>query len=139
MTPKDKRQDSLRDAIEGDYPDAFRFDEPGTTLIGKITGFSKGWSKFGPHPVVQVQNEEDGEIVSVHCLHTALRSQMQNADPKPGDRIAIKYVGEAVTKSGKRQGASYKDFRVRVDSPTRTFRDVLADVEHDADDADMPF
>lgn len=135
---KGARQDPLRAAMEGDFPEAFMFEAEGTMIIGKVIGFGKGFSEYGPHLVVTLQSEDDGETYSVHCMQTALRRGVLEADPKPGDRLAIKYVGEEVAKSGKRAGKTYKNFRVRVDSPTRSAADIMRGIETDDDD-DMPF
>ena len=135
------RKDTLADALEGNYPDAFMFEEEGARIIGKVRGFTKGFSKYGPHLVVTIQNEENGETISVHCLHTSLRNQMLEADPKPGDRIGIIYVGDRVAETGKRKGTAYKEFRVRVDSPNRSAQEVARSIGLETDDAegDSPF
>ena len=140
MARKGEGRDTLAEALEGEYPDAFIFEKPGQTLVGKVKGFSKGFSKFGAHLVVTVQREDDGEIVSVHALHTSLRNQIAEADPKPGDRIGVKYVGERTSEKGKRKGTTYKEFRVRVDSPNRSAQDVLRSIGlAEEDEDDMPF
>lgn len=136
---KPHSDDPLKRQMEGDYAEAFRFENPGDMLVGKVVGFSKGFSEYGPHPVVTIKSEDDGEQYSVHCMQTVLRNQMSEADPKPGDRIAVKYLGDSEAKSGKRAGKAYKDFKVRVHAPNRSFADVLGDIAAREDDDDMPF
>lgn len=129
-----EKKDRLMDKLEGNFPPAFMFEEEGTMIVGKVLGFDRAYSKYGPHPVVVVQNEEDGEAVSVHCLHTALKEQMREQSPAVGDRVGIKYTGDKVSKSS---GETYKNFLVRVDSPTKTFADVMSTIPEE--DEDMPF
>lgn len=127
-----EKRDQLLDSMEGKFPPAFRFETEGAMLVGNVVGFSRAYSKHGPHPVVTIKSEDDGEVYSVHCFHTALASQMQEQDPKPGDRVAVRYEGMKTAKDGETE---YKNYRVRVDAPSRSFSDVMT---HDEDDG-MPF
>lgn len=126
-----KQNDSLRDQMAGKFPPAFRFEDEGSMIVGKVVGFSRAYSKHGPYPVVTVRDEEDNEVKSVHCFHTALASQFREQDPKPGDRIAVRYDGLKTAKDGETE---YHNYKVRVDAPSRSFADVMTE-----EDDDLPF
>lgn len=120
-------KDALLEQMEGDFAPAFYFEEPGQMIVGKVMDMGTGFSKFGAHPVVTIKSEADGELYSVHCLQTALRSQMLQANPNRGDRIAVKYKGEKESA----QGNTYKDFKVGVDAPKRSFADIMKNINAD--------
>jgi hypothetical protein len=145
-TAEPNERDPLREAMESDHPEAFRFKD-GDMIVGKVVRFGQGYSQYGPHAVVIVADETDGELRAVHCLQTVLRNQMVEADPRPGDRIAVKCLGKASNKSGTRR---YENFRVRVETAEpRSFGDVVrgmapasaesAEAEDDDNGDDMPF
>lgn len=137
-------RDPLLDSLEGGDAPAFRFmDEgKGATLVGRVVKFFRGGSKYGPYPGVVVKSEKDGEAYSVHCFPTVLRNQMVEADPEPGDRIAIRYLGMTSPKGG---GDDYHNFTVRTDGSNKSFAEYAGDVvwapqrDDEDEDEDIPF
>jgi hypothetical protein len=135
----DTNTDALMREMEGDHPEAFRFTE-GDMIVGKVVRFGTGYSEYGPHPIVIIADESDGEHRAVHCMQTVLRNQMTEADPVIGDRVAVKCLGTAKNKAGNRK---YTDFRVRVDMgasegrEARSFSDVASRIEDRMPDHDV--
>ena len=56
---------------------------------------------------------DSGEFVSVHAFHTVLANALEKEDVKAGDRIGIKYLGEAEAETG----TAYRDSEWRWTAP----------------------
>jgi hypothetical protein len=94
----------------GEFPAPVIFDEPGSTILGEVVGFSEGPSKFKPEPIVIVNlRRADGVVLALWLNSTVLQSKVARLRPKLGEQLEVEYLG-------KRQGASaeYRDFRVTV-------------------------
>lgn len=90
----------------------------GDTLMGVIKSIKASQpNEYGIYPIVTVETD-DGNIVAVHCFHTILRTRLLEKRPAPGERIAIRYIGERQTKRD--DDRSYHNYAVVVDRPTDT-------------------
>jgi len=76
-------------------------------LVGKLTGIKDVETMYGEAQVALIENEDDGQIVSV-ILGTVLANQFEKQEIKIGERVAITYFGKV---------DKYKDYSVSVDRP----------------------
>lgn len=145
--------DRLREQMNqaGEYPPNW-IPEPGDMLVGELVNVTFAEAgEYGRRPIVHIRAEDDvtaipsggnrskkydaGTIVGVWCLHQALLSQVDRAQMKLGDRVAIKRLDDRVSKKTDR---TYRDFVVKVDRPAGSNVDVsefLADATPDELDA----
>ncbi len=108
--------DKLLADLESAGPEAWMPKVAGDTIIGAFIRVGSGVTAFGPAHFA-VLGTTDGER-SVWLFYEALRSGFATARPAPGERIAIRYMGEVPAKNpvpGRK--ATYHDFRVSVDRP----------------------
>lgn len=116
--------DRLMDAL--DAPDARKWegDSEGDFVIGTILKLGTFTGEYGTSPtvIIQVQSGqeggqpmEEGESVIFYASATVARNELENADPRAGDRIGVKYHGTATGKSGN----DYKKFKVAVERVDR--------------------
>jgi hypothetical protein len=87
----------------------------GDQLIGEITDISERETKYGPHPLLVVR-DDNGEAHAVHCLRGGLLWPVVRNRPSVGDRIGIRYDGQ----TGAGNAHSYA---VAFDSATETAPD----------------
>jgi hypothetical protein len=66
----------------------------GETITGVIVDIDVAEGAYGPYPVVDVQLD-DGQIVSVHAFHDALRSKLKLRGAQVGEKVSITYRGRA--------------------------------------------
>jgi hypothetical protein len=64
-------------------------------------------------PTVTIQTR-DGDKFRVIGYGAVLKRELKDADPRVGDRIAVKYFGEKPIKKGRFAGKPYKHFGVVV-------------------------
>lgn len=81
---------------------------PGDKLTGTVASVEIFTGQYGDYPLLLVVGD-DGTENAVHAFHTVLRSELARKQPKPGDRIGIKYVGKDTEKG-------YERYRVVLDS-----------------------
>lgn len=104
---------AIAQQLEEGFAPAWR-PEPGDKLIGTVTRLSTAQSDYGPYPVLTIR-QDDGENLSVHAFHTALRNQLVRQRPDLGQPIGILYAG---LNPGKPGGRAYEDYRVTGVEPT---------------------
>lgn len=85
---------------------------PGDVLEGTYLRMSFGPTAFGQQPILIFANE-DGEERSLWLLHTAAKSQVAAAKPKPGEGFTFTMLGRRESKA---TGANYQDCRFVTDS-----------------------
>lgn len=90
------------------YPDAWR-PEPGEILVGVVVEYDQGHTAYGPVRTVIIAGE-DGRRVSLWLSSTVLLQLFQRHQPKPGERIGLKYLGKDPDKG-------YHRYRLLVDRP----------------------
>jgi hypothetical protein len=91
------------------YPPAWR-PKPGDVLVGFIEAYDIGHTPYGEVRTVMVATEETGERVSLWLSSTVLLDQFQRQQPRPGERIGLKYLGKDPEKG-------YHRYRLIVDRP----------------------
>jgi hypothetical protein len=125
MATFDELMEQLKELdLNGDYPKSWKVRTAGDQVCGYVLRWSKGESMAGTAPICTVGTEA-GELVSVWCTQSALTSAMERQNPKVGEKVAIRYLGE---ETSKRTGATYKRFVVQVerDAPDVTdFRSLM--------------
>lgn len=97
----------------GDFPDRFKFDQPGQSVAGTITNIRV--TDFGTGNVEDRTPElwisTDAGEVSVLASQARLRVALATERPQIGDRIAIVYTGDGQAKPPK---SAPKLFDVKV-------------------------
>lgn len=91
-----------------DFADAFRFEEPGDQVVGRVVGVSSNTNQYGEYPILTVQ-VKGGDLVAVHGLGTILKRELLKASE--GSLVAVRYQGE---KRSDKSGSTYKDYKVIV-------------------------
>lgn len=89
---------SLIDRAKAGYPKSWIPEKKDDALAGKFVRVEMGNTAYGPTPIAVIA-DDNGELRSVWLFHEALRSQMMQANPQPGDAIAIVYLGEVKAKN----------------------------------------
>ncbi len=87
-------------------------DDPSPAGIqGTVTFVGTVPSDYGPEecPIVEIE-AADGTSWSIRGYSTALRNQINKADPQVGDLLAAKYFGVKESKGGR----EYKNYKVVV-------------------------
>lgn len=82
-------------------------ETPGDTIVGTIIDVAQYDAGYGPYPILTVERE-DGSVWSIHGFHAVLKEEIANRQPRPGDRVGIKYLGKVKTKNGKGEYEGYK-------------------------------
>lgn len=85
-------------------------DDPSPDGIqGLVTFRGEISSDYGPEAIPLVELDgDDGTTWSIRGYSTALRNQINKADPQPGNRAAFKYFGVKKSKNGR----EYKNYKV---------------------------
>lgn len=106
--------DLLGEVIEDDS-EGWVPDKPGEGVQGQVLKVGETRSDFSDDmaPTVTLLTK-DGAKLRVIGFGAVLRRELLDADPKPGDTVAIKYFGEKTIKKGKYAGKPYKHFGVAV-------------------------
>lgn len=89
-------------------------------LFGSFLRMESATTSFGPCWVMVLDQHAEGapasgEEVAVWLLHTVLQNELARAKPKPGEELAIKYLGKQKPAGG---GNPFHSYRVKVDRPT---------------------
>lgn len=96
----------LTDRLARDYP-GWR-PEPGDIIEGTLDAIKTGEGDYGPYPLYELALD-DGTGISLHAFHSVLRNELATA--RPGDRIAVQYVGLKPRKNGK----PYESYKVALE------------------------
>lgn len=99
-----------RAKLDQPKPEAFKFDQPGDEIAGKVTGFDLADTTYGKVKIVVI-DPSDGHLRSIWLVHGALKSQMARIRPVIGDAIAVRYLGETESANGR----TYHDYAVATD------------------------
>lgn len=111
--------DDLLDKVEEDDSEGWVPTEKGEGIAGIVVKVGETRSDFandGENPMVPTITIQtrDGDKYRVIGYGAVLKRELQDADPKVGDRIAVKYFGEKPIKKGRFAGKPYKHFGVVV-------------------------
>jgi hypothetical protein len=89
----------MADTPNMDFAEGWRPSE-GDVIVGKVLEVDRGWSDWTKsyYPIVTIQPDE-GARVAIHAFHTTLRGKLTELRPLPGERLAVKYMGERPLKS----------------------------------------
>lgn len=104
--PSNLDMDTILDSeSEGWNPD------PGAKLVGTVILVGAcDCGGFGSHPLLEIMTDE-GSAVAVHGFHEVLRNAIARWEPKPGERVGIKYHGKLV---GRGSFEGYENYRMVV-------------------------
>lgn len=109
---------SLEERLEAGLAPAWRPDKEDPDLIvGTVIEGTIGNNEYGSYPIITVELEDGSGQKAIHGMQTVLRNELIRQQPKPGERIGVKYLGEQPTKPGSKF-KSYTGYRVKVDRPT---------------------
>jgi hypothetical protein len=109
VAPED-RVAAAKARLDEPRAESFKFDKPGTEIAGTVARLDVGETEYGETKIVVI-DPGDGNLRSVWLFHDALLSQMKKLKPRPGDVIAVRYLGKQ--KSG--NGRSYHAYTVTSD------------------------
>ena len=111
--------DDLLDQVVEDDSEGWVPSEPGEGIAGIVVKVGETRSDFAKEgedpmvPTVTIQTK-DGDKFRVIGYGAVLRRELLDANPQPGDRIAVKYFGEKPVKKGRYAGKPYKHFGVAI-------------------------
>jgi hypothetical protein len=111
--------DDLLDEVEEDDSEGWVPTEKGEGIAGIVIKVGETRSDFandGENPMVPTVTIQtrSGDKFRVIGYGAVLKRELQDADPKVGDRMAVKYFGEKPIKKGRFAGKPYKHFGVVV-------------------------
>lgn len=87
-------------AGESEFPDSFKFTDPGDTIVGTITKVRRANFSDGPVPELWLRLD-DGTERSILASQRNLQMRLAQLRPASGDRIAIVFKGTGEPKPGK--------------------------------------
>jgi len=133
-------QDALRHAAEiddGSLPLRWNPDDiPDTMIVGELLRYETIVTDFGPSQIAIVEDEDDGVAYGVALFRAVLKKKFDQLEPRPGDRVAVKYVGlEQPRQAGKN---SYHNYVVKLERGTPVAAVPTAD-EASEGDGELPF
>lgn len=107
--------DDLLDSVQEDDAEGWVPTERGESISGVVVKVGEVRSDFSDDmcPTVTVQTKT-GDKFRVIGYGSVLKRELEDAAPKVGDLLAVKYWGTKVLKKGKFQGKEYKHFSVAV-------------------------
>lgn len=107
--------DDLLNSVQEDDAEGWVPTERGESVSGVVVKVGEVRSDFSDDmcPTVTVQTK-DGDKYRVIGYGSVLKRELEDAAPKVGDLLAVKYWGEKVLKKGKFAGKNYKHFSVAV-------------------------
>lgn len=113
--------DDLLDEVVEDDSEGWVPSEAGEGISGVVLKVGETRSDFSDEmaPTVTIETK-DGTKLRVIGYGAVLRRELLDADPQPGDRIAVKYFGEKKIRKGKYAGKPYKHFGVAIRRAQRT-------------------
>lgn len=107
--------DDLLNSVQEDDAEGWVPTERGEAISGVVVKVGEVRSDFSDDmcPTVTVQTK-DGDKYRIIGYGSVLKRELEDAAPKVGDLLAVKYWGEKVLKKGKFAGKNYKHFSVAV-------------------------
>lgn len=111
--------DDLLNSVQEDDAEGWVPQERGEAISGVVTKVGETRSDFANSeedamcPTVTIQTK-DGDKYRVIGYGAVLKRELQDANAKVGDLLAVKYWGEKPIKKGKYMGKMYKHFSVAV-------------------------
>lgn len=107
--------DDLLNSVQEDDAEGWVPTERGEAISGVVTKVGEVRSDFSDDmcPTVTIRTK-DGDKFRVIGYGSVLKRELEDAAPKVGDLMAVKYWGEKVLKKGKFAGKNYKHFSVAV-------------------------
>lgn len=114
----DDLDDLLNEVVEDDA-EAWVPATPGEGIAGivvKVGETRSDFAKDGEDPMVPTVTIEtkDGDRFRVIGYGAVLRRELMDANPRVGDKIAVKYFGEKPIKKGRFAGRPYRHFGVAI-------------------------
>lgn len=111
--------DDLLDQVVEDDAEGWVPSEPGEGIAGIVVKVGETRSDFaaaGEDPMVPTVTIEtkDGDKFRVIGYGAVLRRELMDANPRVGDKIAVKYFGEKPIKKGRFAGKLYRHFGVAI-------------------------
>ena len=111
--------DDLLDSVEEDDSEGWVPSEVNEGVSGIVVKVGETRSDFagdGENPMVPTVTIQvaDGTKYRIIGYGAVLKRELQDADPKVGDRLAVKYFGEKPIKKGRFAGKPYKHFGVAI-------------------------
>jgi len=92
-------QDPLRHQVEiddGSLPERWNPEDlPGAMLVGTLLRYETIVTDFGSSQVAVIEDEDDGTVYGVALFRSVLKKRFDTLEPRPGDRLGLKYVGLA--------------------------------------------
>ena len=126
-TVTEDRLAEARARLDQPRAETFRFEKAGAEIAGTVVRLDLAETEYGQQKIV-VLDPGDGNLRSIWLLHDALLSQMKKLRPRPGDVIAVRYLGRQ--KSG--SGRSYHAYTVASDGDRPGFEWDGGQVSQDA-------
>ena len=77
---------------DGDYPDPYKFENPGDSIAGTIERIDVVTNDNGTTPVMDI-HPDDEDARTVWVSQQGLKRRMAELRPQRGDRIAIVFTG----------------------------------------------
>jgi hypothetical protein len=113
---KQSQSDDLLAKLDKEFPPGWQPEKEGETITGVFLRLETGFTSFGESRVAVLATDE-GER-SVWLFHNSLWSEFRRAQPAPGERIAIRYLGMQDVKSPVAgRNSKFHAYRVAVDRP----------------------
>jgi hypothetical protein len=103
--------------LDAGYPVSWVPENEGDTIVGTFIRLETGPTAFGPS-LVAILVDQEGNERSVWIFYESLKSGFRRAEPAPGEKIAVRYMGKKPVKNatpGRR--SEYHYFQVAVDRP----------------------
>lgn len=117
-TGSDDFDDLLNEVVEDDA-EGWVPSEPGEGIAGVVVKVGETRSDFAKDgedpmvPTVTIQTST-GDKFRVIGYGAVLRRELMDANPRVGDKIAVKYFGERPIKKGRFAGRPYRHFGVAI-------------------------
>jgi len=104
---------SFTDKLDQEFAPAWRPDQDGAKnpIVGTFLRMEQATTSYGACWLMIL--DVDGDEIAVWLLHTVLKNELARAKPKPGEKVAIKYLGKKTSEGG----TKYAAYRVAVDRP----------------------
>ena len=103
-------------ASPSDYPDEFKFETPGDSIVGLILKVEAVDTRYGRKPVLRVRTDDNAER-TVWASNVDLQARLADLRPAGGDRIAIVYTGLGEAKPGQNAPKLYDVQLVKGTAP----------------------